>query len=137
MTTTFLIEHGDVVISETGGQAKLVADAVKLRQDLKEMLSTAVRRGNIGAGLESILDGRPADAVIVRAQLTQRIRSSLANMRKLQDEFHRTERPATELIRQLTLVQVNQLEGGLTDYAFRVEVSTVHGNTSTITGGIS
>lgn len=137
MTTTFLIENGDVVTSAATGSPATVADGTKLRQDLREMLSTEARRDNIGAGLESVIDGQPADQFTVRSKITRRVRRAVETMQSLQAKHHRDQRPATERLRALVLLQVAPLEGSLTAYAFRAEFATVDGGRAATTGVVS
>lgn len=135
MTTTFLIDQGDVVISEASGSPKMVADDTKLRQDVKEVLSTSVRPENIGAGLEEVINGKPADQFSIRADISRRLRVALDTMQSLQTRFQRDQRPNTERIRRLSLVQVTPLEGTLSAYAFKVAVTT-QANTQVSTTGV-
>lgn len=136
MTTTFVVDQGDVVVSDVSGQPNIVSGGLKFRQDLKEALSIDAKADNIGAGLDSILDGRPSDVFTVRAQISQNIRRAITNMQSLQAQFHRAERSGDERVRQLTAVHVTTVEGGLTDFAFRVEVATIGGARQTVTGVI-
>lgn len=137
MTTTFLIENGDVVVSAATGSPAMVADGTKLRQDLREMLSTEARRNNIGAGLESVIDGQPVDQFAVRSKITRRVRRAVETMQLLQTQHHRNQRPATERLRALVLLQVAPLEGSLTAYAFRAEFATADGGRTSTTGVVS
>lgn len=135
MTTTFTITNGDVVISEASGQPGTVADGTKVRQDVKEALSTAQRVDNIGAGLDDLI-GQPGDVLTLRADLTRRVRSSLGRMQDLQTRFHLGQRPTTERIARLVRLDVFPLEGALTSFAFRVEVQTIDGGRLALTGTI-
>jgi len=137
MSTTFLIEHGDVTISEASGAPKLVSNDTKLRQDVQEALSTSARTDNIGAGLEDVINGQPADKFSIRASISRRVRLSLERMQSLQTRFQRDQRPSTERVRRLSLVQVVPLEGALSAFAFRVAVTTQAGTQVSTTGVIS
>lgn len=137
MTTTFVISAGDVVISEATGTSSMVADHDKLRQDLREMLSTARDVDNIGAGLEEVINGRPTDQFAVRSELTRRVRRAAETMQSLQTKLHNAERPSNEQLRGLTLLQVSPLQGSRTSYVFRAEFATASGNRTAVTGVVS
>lgn len=137
MATTFLIENGDVVVSEAGGQTKLIADGDKLKQDIKEMLSTEARADNIGAGLEGVVGGRPADKFTIRAEISRRLRRAIATLQTLQVKFQRAERPIDERVRRLSVVEVQALEGSLSAFAFKVAVTTERGFDTSVSGVIS
>lgn len=126
MTTTFLVENGDVVVSDASGQPTLVADNVKVRQDINGALATEFDSDDIGAGLEEII-GTLGDAFSLRADIAQRVRSSLARMQALQNQFQRAQRPRDERIAQLIRLDVFPLEGSFTSVSFRAEILTVAG----------
>lgn len=134
MTTTFLIQGGDVSVSAATGQVRMVADGPKLEQDVKEMLATAERAGGIGAGLDRVVDGSPADLSTLQAEIARKIRAAIRRMQGLQLTFHKNERPPEELVAALLLLRVTRLENFDTAFAFRVEVSSVRGAVATTSG---
>lgn len=121
MTTTFLIERGDVAINRSSGTPRLIADGDKLRQDLREGLSTGVRDDNIGAGLEDVVAGQAATPSFVERQIQRRVRVMVSNIQSLQDRFNREERPRSERLVRLATVQVSTVADDPTAFYVRAE----------------
>lgn len=105
----------------------MVADGPKLTQDLQEAGSIETQPNGFGYGLESII-GLVGDAVSLRVEVSRRIRDGVTSMMRLQQQFQRAQRPASEVLSRLVRVIVNPiLRPGLsstaaTAYAFRYDV---------------
>lgn len=124
MSTTFLIRNGDVDISRSSGQPKLIADADKIRQDLRVALATEARTDNVGAGLEDVVNGNAASAGTVERAIERRVRNSVASIQRLQDQFQRGKRPAAERLVRVATVQVSTVANDPTAFYFRAEFVT-------------
>ena len=123
MSRTFLIQNGDWVVSAQTGRHQLVADAAKVRQDIRENLSVATQPSGFGAGIDQLL-GQVFDPINFRVLLARNIRLSIQAMQALQDQFQPQQRPLAERIRGITALQVFLLNGA-TDFAFQLQVSTL------------
>ena len=121
MTTTFLITQGDVVISQSSGQPRMIQDSDKLRQDIRIGLSTGVRLDNIGAGLEDVINGQAATPSLVERSIQRRVQTMVSNIQTLQGRFNREQRPRGERLVRLATVQVSTVENDPTAFYFRAE----------------
>lgn len=133
MSTTFQISRGDVVVNDSSGQPKLVADDVKIRQDLRIALSTAARVDNIGAGLEDVVNGQAATASLVERQIERRVQASVANIQRLQDQFQRDQRPQEERLIRVATIIVTTVADDPTAFSFRAEFVTARSPAGPIT----
>jgi len=132
MTQTFLIQNGDVVIGATG-QPTMVADGVKLRQDVQENLSISVQSTGFGAGLDDLV-GILGDEFSLRAKVAQRVRTSIGAMLLLQNQYHRAQRPLTERIARIGQILVSSVGGKKSTFLFKVDVMSAAGLTASTTG---
>lgn len=119
MTTTFQVLRGDVVVNRSSGQPTLVADGVKLRQDLRVALATGARRDNVGAGLEDVINGRATVPSAVQREITRRVQVMVQQMQSLQALYNRDQRPREELLLRLSNITVTNLADDPTAYQFR------------------
>lgn len=119
MSSTFLVTGGDVVINRSSGQPRLIADAQKLRQDLRIALSTAARIDNVGAGLEDVINGRAATPSIIESAIQRRVINSATNMQELQNRYNRNERPRGERLVSVAFVQVSTVANDPTAFYFK------------------
>lgn len=137
MTATFKIQDGDVVVSSSSGRPSLVVDKPKLRQDVRQMLGQ--RGGTIGVGLDDVV-GIVADAFVIRADISRRIRRGVSVIQTLQDRFHANQRSPEERISGIASLQVGGTvqngQSSRTDYAFRVSISSVAGTLTTMSGAV-
>ena len=127
MTTTFEISNGDVVIDRNNGQPALIADGLKLKQDLRIALGTEARAENVGAGLEDTIKGRATTPSLMENAIERNLEQSATMMETLQTQFQRTERPAEEQLVRLAAVQVTTNVEDPTAYYFKAEYITARG----------
>jgi hypothetical protein len=130
MSTTFQVANGDVVINRSSGQARLVADETKLRQDLRMALATGSRPDNVGAGLEDAVNGQAATPALVTRQVSRRVRIMVSNIQDLQSRFQREQRPRGERLVRLGRLQVSQVADDPTAFYFRATFITGRTGTS-------
>jgi len=142
MTMTFEIANGDVVLDTQNGQPKEVTGKVKTRQDLKEVLSIETKYDGFGAGLDDIVGTMmPLGGFSLRAEITRKIRGTIAVMQSLQNQFQRQYRTNDEIIygvANLQVVAVRDNTGALskTDSSFSVDILTLEGAETLVVAGV-
>jgi len=124
MSTTFLVTQGDVTINRANGQARLIADDDKIRQDLRIALSTGARQDNVGAGLEDVISGQAATPSFVENAILRRVRNMVEAIQRLQQQFQRNQRPRGERLIRAATIQVSTVANDPTAYYFRAEFIT-------------
>lgn len=124
MSTTFEVNDGDVVMNRTTGQPDLVSGRAKLRQDLRIALSTSAQQGNVGAGLEDVINGVAADPGLVGRLVEQRVRRMVDEIQRLQSRFRRIDRPLDERLERLRRVYAAPDANDPTSYRLRAEFTS-------------
>lgn len=142
MTWTFQIRNGDVIRDESTGRPIEISDRNKLSQDLQEAGSILTQPNGFGFGLVSAL-GQVEDPIAFRVEISRLIRDGVANIQRLQEQYHRSQRSKSEKIARLAKVTVmplrpaGSLEISKTNYAYRFDVLTQKGvETIPVTGTI-
>lgn len=113
----------------------MVIDRNKLSQDLGEASTVEVQPNGFGFGLDDLV-ASIVDPVTLRTDLSRKIRDGVDAMKRLQDQFQRSQRPDSERISRLSRVDVFALlpdgatQSAKTSYGFRYEIVTAAGETT-------
>lgn len=135
VTTTFKITNGDWVQNPASGRPVMVTGRTKLGQDLAEGLTIQTQPSGFGSSLGANL-GTAVDPFAFRLDATSRIRSFVARLQSLQEQFLRAERSGAERVQSITSLTTNiitQGESAKTGYTFRLVVQPVSGDDLTVT----
>lgn len=138
MTTTFLIQNGDVVKSGSTSRPQMIADSPKLSQDLTEASNIATQPNGFGFGFQTLI-GKLTDPISLRSDLNRQIRDGVEAIKRLQNQSQRGQRPDEERVTRLTSVNVTPVaisDGSVaaTSYAFQFAIATAKGDQVATTG---
>ena len=122
MTQILQIENGDIQY-QVSGDLKMVADHIKVRQDVGEMLVIDELEG-FGASLSQII-GRVDQVDFIRGEIYRQIIAGVDNLIRLQRGKQRSQRPINELIDSIVSLQVVVTDGDPTSFVFQLELKTV------------
>jgi hypothetical protein len=141
MSSTFLIQNGDVVKSASNSRPAMIANGQKLNQDLNEAANIRTQPNGFGFGLQDLI-GQVSDTITLRSNVNRRIRDGIEAMKSLQGQYQSSQRPDNERLSRLTLVQVNPLTTGIgsvasTAFSFQFAVTTAAGDQLVSTGVIT
>lgn len=138
MTATFLIKNGDIVINQATGRPMLTVDTEKLRQDVRQNLTTTAQSNGTGSSFDELV-GRPHDIFSIRSQMSQRIYDSFNALKSLQNAVQRSDRTTKErldkVVKVTVLPNVENGQASNTSYVWRVDVSSADAKaTASVTG---
>lgn len=121
MTQTFQIINGDIQFSVSGG-AKMIVDADKVHQDVREMLAISVTDG-FGTGLVDLI-GRVDEVDLLRGAIYNAIYSAVDNFIILQRGKQKGQRPSSELVDSVRMLQV-AVGDDSTTFDWQLDLATV------------
>lgn len=129
MTTTLKMENGDLVVDAGTGQVVLIADTEKLRQDVQLALDLARVRDLVGF---------VADPATVRATLYRKVQSILNVLKARQGLVQSASRSSKERFDRVTRFTLSPatVDGRIspTHYVYRLDVVSVNGQSTSVTG---
>ena len=134
MTRTMKIESGDIQYN-VDGSVKMVVNGFKVKQDVRELLSIEVIEG-FGADLVNLI-GTVDRADFIRGTIYRRIVESVNQLILLQRGRQRGQRPNSELIDSIQLLQVVLSENDPTAYIFKLDLKTIEDQIVTLQGEVS
>jgi hypothetical protein len=136
MTRTLQIVNGNVVRSKASGRLVSITDKAKAEQSLKRLLSLDQPSG---AGLDALIGTVPDNEFALSVQGQQNIRQAfdaLVRAQRGNQLAQRTTQERLSTIQRMYFVPANFGGGNSkTGYAFRVDATTVAGETVS-TGGV-
>lgn len=127
MAQTLKITNGDVVINSATGKPNMVADGIKLRQDLAEFFTVNVQPSGFGAGIEQLIGVVEISPAIFVSATDRQIREGMDIFKSLQQSETQIPRPPEEKILTLSYLQVEQDPTNPTQYYFRANILTEKG----------
>jgi len=133
MTTTFKIENGDVQY-RVSGTVKTISDGDKVRQDVKEMLLINQIEG-FGASLVDLI-AKVDNPVLIQGAISRQITGAVNGLIRLQRGLQRSQRPISELIDSIQLLQISQDREEPTTFTFQLALRTVQEQTIILNGQV-
>jgi hypothetical protein len=131
MAKTLKITNGDIVRSATNAQYTYVEDKEKVRQDVREVLTTSINPlTGLGSDLDSIVGStsfNPADTYSYLPPMFNfqgNVESALNRLIRVQKSYLLSQRTYHELISGVSPVQIWPIVGDPRNFRWKVQIKT-------------
>jgi hypothetical protein len=137
MSVTFKIVDNDILVSAVTGRPATVADGDALKQAILCNLETNTRDNGFGAGLQTLVGTDTTDPDVMSMILDRKIRSSFQTMVNLQGLPPTGQRPASERLSGVGIIQATQDPTDPRAYRYSVSLTTQAGAALRVAGVLS
>lgn len=142
MSQTLQVSGGDIVRSVTNARYNYISDTDKVKQDVRETLTTSINPlTGLGAALDDVI-GMDADNPVMAHsyippmyEFQSRIESAMSRLQAAQGGYLLSQRSYKEMISDISAVQIWPIAGDVRNFNWKLKVTTYYGKFGFEVGG--
>jgi hypothetical protein len=139
---TLQISGGDIVRSVTNARYTYVSEGDKVKQDVRETLTTSINPlTGLGASLDDVI-GMDADNPVMAYsyippmyEFQSRVEGAMSRLQAAQSGYLLSQRTYREMISDVSAVQIWPIAGDKRNFNWRLQVKTFYGKSGFFIGG--